>query len=54
MAPLHLLENQKTPEKFIGGPVGWKNMGPLPHIFPPPPRAAFLARLLPCHNPALL
>ena len=27
-------ENQKTPEKYTGGPDGWKNMGPLPHIFP--------------------
>jgi hypothetical protein len=29
----------------VGGPAGWKNMGPLPHVFPPAPRATFLGRL---------
>jgi hypothetical protein len=47
-------ENQKTPEKCTGGPVGWKKMGPLPLLFPPPPHVTFSARLLPHHNLALL
>jgi hypothetical protein len=38
-------KNEKTPENTIGGPVGWKNMGPLPLLFPPPPRPAFFGRL---------
>jgi hypothetical protein len=39
-------ETEKRPEKFIGGPVGWKKAGPKrdpsPSFFPPPPHPPFL------------